>query len=47
MTRERRCRRAVSITVAAAEVAVGLALALAIHRRFKTLDVNALAEMRR
>ncbi len=35
------------LTLAAAEVAVGLALALAIHRRFKTLDVNALAEMRR
>lgn len=35
------------LTLAAAEVAVGLALVLAIHRRFKTLDVNALAEMKR
>lgn len=35
------------LTLAAAEVAVGLALVLAIHQRFKTLDVTALSELRR
>lgn len=35
------------LTLAAAEVAVGLALVLAIHQRFKTLDVTALPELRR
>jgi NADH-quinone oxidoreductase subunit K len=36
----------VILTVAAAEVSVGLALALQIYRRFKTLDADALDEMR-
>jgi NADH-quinone oxidoreductase subunit K len=34
------------LTVAAAEVAVGLALVLQIHHRFRALDAEALAEMR-
>lgn len=34
------------LTLAACEVAVGLALVLAIHKRFRTLDVNALGEMK-
>ncbi len=34
------------LTVAASEVAVGLALVLQIHRRFHVLDTEALAEMR-
>ena len=34
------------LAVAAAEVAVGLALVLQIYRRFKTLDVDAISEMR-
>ncbi len=34
------------LTLAAAEVAVGLALVLQIHQRFKTLDVEALAALK-
>jgi len=34
------------LTLAAAEVAVGLALLLQIHRRFATLDADATSEMR-
>src|SRR5262249_26733394 len=34
------------LAVAAAEVAVGLALLLQIYHRFKTLDVDAISEMR-
>jgi NADH-quinone oxidoreductase subunit K len=34
------------LAMAASEVAVGLALALQIYRRFKSLDVDALSEMR-
>ena len=34
------------LTMAAAEVAVGLALALRIYHRFKSLDVDALSGMR-
>jgi NADH-quinone oxidoreductase subunit K len=34
------------LTVAAAEVAVGLALILQIYQRFKTLDADALSKMR-
>ena len=34
------------LTTAAAEVAVGLALALRLGRRFKTLDVDAASKMR-
>ncbi|MBI2384304.1 MAG: NADH-quinone oxidoreductase subunit NuoK [Gammaproteobacteria bacterium] len=34
------------LTLAAAEVAVGLALLLQIHHRFRSLDVEALNEMR-
>ena len=34
------------LTTAAAEVAVGLALALRLARRFKTLDVDAASKMR-
>ncbi len=34
------------LTMAAAEVSVGLALVLQIHRRFKTLDSDAASEMR-
>ncbi len=34
------------LAVAAAEVAVGLALVLQIYHRFKTLDVDAMSEMR-
>jgi NADH-quinone oxidoreductase subunit K len=34
------------LTVAAAEVSVGLALALQIYRRFKTLDADALDDMK-
>jgi NADH-quinone oxidoreductase subunit K len=34
------------LTVAAAEVAVGLALVLQIYRRFRTLDVDTLSGMR-
>jgi len=34
------------LTMAAAEVAVGLALALQLYRRFGTLDVDAASEMR-
>ena len=34
------------LAMAAAEVAVGLALLLQIYHRFKTLDVDAISEMR-
>jgi NADH-quinone oxidoreductase subunit K len=34
------------LTMAAAEVAVGLALVLQIYRRFKSLDVDTLSGMR-
>ncbi len=34
------------LSMAAAEVSVGLALVLQIYRRFKTLDSDALSEMR-
>jgi len=34
------------LTMAAAEVSVGLALVLQIYRRFKTLDSDAVSEMR-
>ncbi|MEJ2009986.1 MAG: NADH-quinone oxidoreductase subunit NuoK [Acidobacteriota bacterium] len=34
------------LSMAAAEVSVGLALVLQIYRRFKTLDADALSEMR-
>jgi NADH-quinone oxidoreductase subunit K len=34
------------LAVAAAEVAVGLAMVLQIYHRFKTLDVDAISEMR-
>ena len=34
------------LTMAAAEVAVGLALVLQIYRRFRSLDVDELSEMR-
>src|ERR1700675_3547665 len=34
------------LAMAASEVAVGLALVLQIYRRFKSLDVDALSEMR-
>ena len=34
------------LTMAAAEVSVGLALVLQIYRRFKTLDADAVSEMR-
>ncbi len=34
------------LTMAAAEVSVGLALVLQIHRRYKTLDADAASEMR-
>jgi NADH-quinone oxidoreductase subunit K len=34
------------LTMAAAEVSVGLALVLQIYRRFKSLDVDELSEMR-
>lgn len=34
------------LTMAAAEVSVGLALVLRIYRRFKTLDADAVSEMR-
>ena len=34
------------LTLAAAEVAVALALILQIHRRFETLDADALSELR-
>ena len=34
------------LAMAAAEVAVGLALVMQIYRRFKSLDVDALTEMR-
>jgi NADH-quinone oxidoreductase subunit K len=34
------------LTMAAAEVAVGLALTLQLYRRFHTLDVDAASEMR-
>ncbi len=34
------------LTVAAAEVAVGLALVLRLNHRFKSLDVDAASEMR-
>lgn len=33
------------LTLAAAEIGVGLGLVLQIHRRFKTLDVDRLSEM--
>lgn len=35
------------LTLAAAEVAVGLALLLQIYHRFRGLDIDAVAEMRR
>lgn len=35
-----------SITIAAAEVAVGLAILVAVYRRRKTVDVDELNEMR-
>ena len=34
------------LAMAASEVSVGLALVLQIYRRFKSLDVDALSEMR-
>ena len=34
------------LSVAAAEVSVGLALLLLLHRRFQTLDVDAVSKMR-
>ncbi len=34
------------LTLAAAEVSIGLALILQIHRRYQTLDVDTLKEMR-
>ena len=34
------------LSMAAAEVSVGLALVLQIYRRFKTLDTDAVSEMR-
>jgi NADH-quinone oxidoreductase subunit K len=34
------------ITLAAAEVAIGLALALQVYRRFRTLDADAVSRMR-
>jgi NADH-quinone oxidoreductase subunit K len=34
------------LSMAAAEVAVGLALVLQIYHRFKTLDVDAISELR-
>jgi len=34
------------LSMAAAEVSVGLALVLQIYRRFKTLDADAVSEMR-
>jgi NADH-quinone oxidoreductase subunit K len=34
------------LTMAAAEVSVGLALVLQLHRRFKTLDVDAASKMK-
>ncbi len=34
------------LTLAAAEVGVGLGLVMQIHRRFKTLDADQLSEMR-
>jgi NADH-quinone oxidoreductase subunit K len=34
------------LTMAAAEVAIGLALTLQLYRRFHTLDVDAASEMR-
>jgi NADH-quinone oxidoreductase subunit K len=34
------------LTMAAAEVAVGLALVLQLHHRFKTLDADAASKMR-
>jgi NADH-quinone oxidoreductase subunit K len=36
----------VVLTLAAAEVSVGLGLIVAMHRRFATLDADALSEMR-
>lgn len=36
----------VVLTVAAAEACIGLALVLQLYRRFKTLDVDAISEMR-
>jgi NADH-quinone oxidoreductase subunit K len=35
-----------SLTIAATEVAVGLALLLLLHQRFKTLDTDAASRMR-
>jgi NADH-quinone oxidoreductase subunit K len=34
------------LTLAAAEASVGLAMVLQLHRRFRTLDVDAAAEMK-
>ncbi|MBS9404667.1 NADH-quinone oxidoreductase subunit NuoK [Halomonas sp. TRM85114] len=34
------------ITLAAAEASVGLALLLQLHRRFRTLDIDAISRMR-
>ncbi len=34
------------LTLAAAEVTVGLALVLQIHQRFKTLDIEVLSQMK-
>ncbi len=34
------------LSMAAAEVSVGLALVLQLHRRFKTLDIDAASQMR-
>ncbi len=34
------------ITLAAAEAAIGLAIVLQLHRRFKTLDIDVASEMR-
>ncbi len=34
------------LTLAAAEVAVGLGLIIQMHRRFRTVDINVLSEMK-
>lgn len=34
------------ITLAAAEASIGLALLIQLHRRFKTLDIDAVSEMK-
>jgi NADH-quinone oxidoreductase subunit K len=34
------------LTLAASEVSIGLAMVMQLHRRFRTLDVDAAAEMK-